>query len=102
MPFLTLPHLIMLPCLATVLACRLQGLAVCRTWLGALSDLPFPTITLYCQDDGDYWDNWKNHYDVGKVCQWIIMKQPTVTELYQQSPLELSDHAIHSLQRKVG
>jgi len=70
------------------LHCRLRGLAVCRSWLSALSDLPIRKVSL-------------SDYDVA-FCRWIIKTQPSVLELHLLSTLDVAVQALSSVQHKVS
>ena len=72
-------------------ACRLRGLAVCRTWKRVLSDMPILRFDLYSKEEEE----------VRGICRWAMVSQPCVIELFQHSDQELAIQAVHSLRRKV-
>ncbi|GAB4816501.1 hypothetical protein N2152v2_003547 [Parachlorella kessleri] len=67
---------------------RLRGLAVCRSWLKALSNLPIRTVYLSQRDVA--------------VCHWIIKSQPSIVELHLCQGLNLvrAVQILHTVQRK--
>ncbi|GAB4813906.1 hypothetical protein N2152v2_000952 [Parachlorella kessleri] len=69
---------------------RLRGLAVCRGWRDALSELPIPLVEIH---DGKQAHN---------ICRWATLAQPRIQELHQRSALDLVVQAVHSIQRKLA